>query len=105
LAAIEEAVDIRRRLAQTRPDAVLADLAASLDNLGNSLSDLGRRGDALTATQEGVDIRRRLAQTRPDAFLPDLATSLYNLGIRLSNLDSPEEALRNKRRLVQQFLV
>ena len=80
LAATQEAVDISRRLAQTRPDAFLPDLARSLNNLGNSLSGLGRREEALAATQEAVDIRRRLAQTRPDAFLPDLAISLNNLG-------------------------
>jgi tetratricopeptide (TPR) repeat protein len=76
LAASQEAVDIRRRLAQTRPDAFLPDLATSLNNLGGDLSNLGRREDALAASQEAVDIYRRLAQTRPDAFLPDLAMSL-----------------------------
>jgi hypothetical protein len=49
LAASQEAVDIRRRLAQTRPDAFLPDLATSLNNLGGDLSDLGRREDALAA--------------------------------------------------------
>jgi tetratricopeptide (TPR) repeat protein len=73
LAASQEAVDIRRRLVQTRPDAFLPDVAMSLNNLGAMLSNLGRREEALAATQEAVDIRRRLAQTRPDAFLPDLA--------------------------------
>ena len=73
LAASQEAVDIRRRLAQTRPDAFLPDLATSLNNLGRHLSNLGRREEALAASREAVDIRRPLAQTRPDAFLPDLA--------------------------------
>jgi tetratricopeptide (TPR) repeat protein len=93
LAASQEAVDIRRRLAQTRPDAFLPDLASSLNNLGIRLSNLGRREEALAASQEAVDIRRRLAQTRPDAFLPDLASSLNNAGAMLSNLGRREEAL------------
>jgi tetratricopeptide (TPR) repeat protein len=93
LAASQEAVDIHRRLAQTRPDAFLPDLATSLNNLGNRLSNLGRREEALAASQEAVDIYRRLAQTRPDAFLPYLATSLNNLGGDLSNLGRREEAL------------
>ena len=93
LAASQEAVDIYRRLAQTRPDAFLPDLAMSLNNLGACLSDLGRREEALAASQEAVDIYRRLAQTRPDAFLPDLAMSLNNLGVDLSNLGRREEAL------------
>jgi tetratricopeptide (TPR) repeat protein len=93
LAASQEAVDIRRRLAQSGPDATLPQLAVSVNNLGIRLSDLGRREEALAASQEAVDIHRRLAQTRPDAFLPDLAVSLNNLGATLSNLGRREEAL------------
>jgi tetratricopeptide (TPR) repeat protein len=70
LAASQKAVDIYRRLAQTRPDTFLPDLAMSLNNSGAMLSNLGRREEALAASQEAVDIYRRLAQTRPDAFLP-----------------------------------
>jgi tetratricopeptide (TPR) repeat protein len=93
LAASQEAVDIYRRLAETRPDAFLPDVAMSLNRLGIRLSNLGRREEALAASQEAVAIHRRLAETRPDAFLPDLASSLNNLGIRLSNLGRREEAL------------
>jgi tetratricopeptide (TPR) repeat protein len=82
LAAIQEAVEHYRRLAQARPDAFLPDLATSLNNQSNRLSELGRREDALAAIQEAVTIRRRLAQARPDAFLPDVAMSLYNLALR-----------------------
>jgi tetratricopeptide (TPR) repeat protein len=92
LDATRQAVDIYRRLAQSRPDAFLPDLAMSLNNLGNMLSDLGRREDALDATQQAVDIYRHLAQSRPDAFLPALATSLNNLGIGLADLGRSEEA-------------
>src|SRR5215831_4502698 len=93
LAASQEAVAIYRRLAETRPDAFLPDLASSLNNLGIRLSNLGRREEALAASQEAVAIRRRLAETRPDAFLPDLASSLNNSGAMLSNLGRREEAL------------
>ena len=55
----------------------------SLNNLGNRLSELGRREDALAAAQEAVEICRRLAAERPDAFRPDLAGSLNNLGAML----------------------
>jgi tetratricopeptide (TPR) repeat protein len=93
LAAIEEAVTIRRTLAQARPDAFLPDLAMSLNNQSNRLSDLGRREDALAAIEEAVTIRRTLAQARPDAFLPDLAMSLNNQSNRLSDLGRREDAL------------
>jgi tetratricopeptide (TPR) repeat protein len=81
------------RLAETRPDAFLPDLAGSLNNLGGDLSNLGRREEALAASQEAVAIYRRLAETRPDAFLPALAMSLNNSGAMLSNLGRREEAL------------
>jgi len=100
LAASQEAVDVYRRLAQTRPDAFLPDLATSLNNAGAMLSNLGKREEALAASQEAVEIRRRLAQARPDAFLPDLATSLNNLGNHLSNLGLSEEALAASREAV-----
>jgi hypothetical protein len=44
------AVDIRRRLAQSRPDAFLA-LASSLHNLGSRLSAFGRHEEGLAATR------------------------------------------------------
>ena len=82
----EEAVTIRRALAQARPDAFLPDLATSLNNQSSRLSNLGRREEALPAAEEAVTIRRALAQARPDAFLPDLAASLNNLADCLSAL-------------------
>ena len=59
LAAIEEAVDVYRELARARPDAFLPDLATSLNNQSNRLSDLGRREDALAAIEEAVDVYPR----------------------------------------------
>jgi tetratricopeptide (TPR) repeat protein len=62
LAAAEEAVTIRRQLAQARPDAFLPNLASALNNQSVYLSDLGRREEALAAVEEAVTIRRQLAQ-------------------------------------------
>ncbi len=71
-----------------------ADVVALLkNNLGNRLSDLGRREEALAAADEAVSVYRRLAADRPDAFLPYLAASLNNLGNMLSDLGRREEAL------------
>ncbi|MEV0941768.1 tetratricopeptide repeat protein, partial [Micromonospora wenchangensis] len=78
LTPAEEAVRIRRRLAETNPDAYLPNLAASLNNLGIRLSELGRPEQALTPAEEAVRIRRRLAETNPDAYLPNLAMSLWS---------------------------
>ncbi|MER6452490.1 tetratricopeptide repeat protein [Streptomyces sp900105245] len=93
LAAIEEAVTVRRKLATARPDTFLPDLAMSLNNLSNLLGKLGRHEDALTAIEEAVTVRRKLAATRPDALLPDLAGSLNNLSVWLGELGRHEDAL------------
>jgi hypothetical protein len=93
LAAIEEAVTIRRELAAARPDVFRPDLANSLNNLSNRLAGLGRREDALAAIEEAVTIRRELAAARPDAFRPDLAMSLNNLSASLAGLGRREDAL------------
>ena len=89
VAAIDEAPDAT---AEVREDA-LAHHAARVGTLGNRLSNLGRREEALAASQEAVDLDRQLAAARPDAFLPDLAGSLNNTGAMLSNLGRREEAL------------
>ena len=76
LAAIQEAVTIRRQLAEARPDAFLPDLATSLNNQSLRLADLGRREEALAAIQEAVTIRRELAARWPDAYRHELEQSL-----------------------------
>lgn len=58
LTAIEEAVAIRRPLADARPDAFLPNLAGSLNNLSNQLSELGRQKEALAASNEAIAIQR-----------------------------------------------
>jgi tetratricopeptide (TPR) repeat protein len=79
-------------LAETRPNALLPDLATSLNNLGETLSDLGQREQVLAATQEAVDLNRHLAEARPDAFLPDLAMSLGAMSRALGALGHQAEA-------------
>jgi tetratricopeptide (TPR) repeat protein len=93
LGAAEEAVAIRRRLAEARPDAFLPDLAKSLNNLSAFLAGLGRREEALAANEEALATYRGLAEMRPDAFLPDVAWSLSNLSTRLAGVGRREEAL------------
>ncbi len=103
LKATAEAVEIRRKLASSRPDAFLPDLAMSLNNVGNRLSNLGRREDALKATKEAVEHYRKLASSRPDAFLPNVAGSLNNLGNMLSNLGRWEDALEATAEAVEHY--
>ncbi|MGH3848406.1 MAG: tetratricopeptide repeat protein, partial [Pseudonocardiaceae bacterium] len=93
LAATQQAVEIRQRLAQANPAAYEPDLASSLNSLGVKLSKLGQHREALAATQQAVEIRQRLAQANPAAYDPDLASSLHNLGVDLSKLGQHREAL------------
>ena len=81
----------------------LEEQARLFNNLGNWLSELGKREEALKATQEAVEIRRGLAKARPDAFLPYLAGSLNNLGNRLSELGKREEALKVAQEAVELY--
>ena len=75
LAASQEAVDLYRRLAETRPDAFLPDLAMSLNNLGTPLRSRPPGGGA-GGEPRGGGHPEAAGRTRPDAFLPDLAGSL-----------------------------
>jgi hypothetical protein len=61
LAAIQEAVTIRRELAAARPEPFRPDLAMALNNLATALAALGRGEEALAASQEAATIRRELA--------------------------------------------
>ena len=63
-----------------------ADLPLSHSNIGNRLSDLGGREDALTEAREATDLYRGLAWAQPEAFTPNLAKSLNNLANILSAL-------------------
>ena len=74
LQAAQEAVDIRRRLAETRPDAFLPNLAMSLNNLGTMLSQLGRREEALQAAQEAVRTLLPFFERLPAAYARWMAT-------------------------------
>ncbi|HEX7843209.1 MAG TPA: tetratricopeptide repeat protein [Kofleriaceae bacterium] len=68
------------------------DLAMSLNNLGNRLSESRQREAALEVTREAVELYRVLAARAPDAFQPDLTMSLSNLGRQLRDLGRQETA-------------
>jgi tetratricopeptide (TPR) repeat protein len=107
--AYEEALKIRRQLAQQNPETYLADVATTLNNLGTLNGVQYRMEEAHQAFEEALKIRRQLAKQDPETYLPYLASTLDNLG----NLDSSqnrmeearqehEEALRIYRQLAKQ---
>ncbi|HEX5289590.1 MAG TPA: tetratricopeptide repeat protein [Streptosporangiaceae bacterium] len=93
LAAIEEAVEVYRRLAGEQPGRYRPGLAMALDNLSSRLAALGQPEDALTAVEEAVALRRPLAAAQPGPSAPDLAMSLSKLSVRLADLGRREDAL------------
>jgi tetratricopeptide (TPR) repeat protein len=70
LAAIEEAVTMRRALAAAQPDTLITDLAAALNNLSNHLA---RSADARTHSRQ---VKKR---SRCDARSPSRASNLIKL--------------------------
>ncbi|MBY0277661.1 tetratricopeptide repeat protein, partial [Candidatus Binatia bacterium] len=92
--AAQEALTIRRRLAKARPDAFEPYLAMSLNNLGNMLSELGRREDALDAAREAAEVLWPHTMRLPggfDAWLKVIAAN-YVRRCEEAGVD-PDEAL------------
>ncbi|MYZ38062.1 tetratricopeptide repeat protein [Streptomyces sp. SID4917] len=87
-------MEIFRRLVTENPAFYEPDLARSLSNLSNRLSQAGRRGEALSASEQAVEIRRRLAADNPAFYEPYLARSLTILGVRLAEAGDPSTALQ-----------
>ncbi|MBS0177572.1 MAG: tetratricopeptide repeat protein [Nitrospira sp.] len=77
----DEALHIRRRLADANPDTYLSDVAKTLNNLGTLYGNRHDVAAAQAAYDEALDIRRRLADANPDTFLPDVARTLNNLAV------------------------
>lgn len=93
VSANEDAVAVRRRLAEADPARHEAALANSLGNLGIDLWNVGRPADALDAMTEAVDIYRRLVCAEPGAYEDDLGAELNNLAGALIGLDRYAGAL------------
>src|SRR3989304_5230104 len=85
LKSYKEALEIRRKLAQSDPESYLPDVAGILNNFGNLQSDKNEFEDALKSYKEALEIYSKLAQSNPQSYLPDVAATLYNLGILQSD--------------------
>ena len=85
--AYEEALQIRRQLAEKNPDVYLPDVATTLNNLGTLFHAKKEMSGAKKAYDEALQIRRQLAEKNPDAYLPHVATTLNNLGVLLKDND------------------
>ena len=108
LQAFREANNVAQQLAKANPAAYEPDLAMSLSNLANCLSETGDGAGGLLAAREAAKIYTRLATADPAAYEPDLAMSFNNLANHLSQtgdhagaLLASREAVEIRRRLVK----
>lgn len=103
VAAIEEAVAVRRRLADDNP-AFLPDLACKLDDLAALLGHLGRREEAGNAQAGAAAIRVRLQKDGPAnraAALHELSLILRTGGQSAEALAATQEAVAIRRDLAE----
>jgi tetratricopeptide (TPR) repeat protein len=91
--AYNEALKIRRELAEKNKNAYLPYVATSLNNLGLLYIGSKRYTEAVKALNEALEIREKLAAENPDAFNIDLCdTSIPLSGLYI--LTSNEESIR-----------
>ncbi|MEE9904222.1 MAG: tetratricopeptide repeat protein [Chlorobium sp.] len=76
-----EALQIRRELAATNPQAFLPYVATTLNNLAALQSDKNEFEAAELGYREALGIYRELAATNPQAYLPYVAGTLNNLAL------------------------
>lgn len=67
LAPAQEAVTIRRRLAEANPDAHLPNLATSLTNLKESLAAAGRNEDVAKVEEELASVLLQMSDGENDS--------------------------------------
>ena len=75
----EEALKIRRKLAEENPRAYLPKIAMTLNNLAVLHRNINEYPKAFEEYEEALKIYKKLAKENPKAFLPDLAMTLNNL--------------------------
>jgi len=78
-AMYKEALAIRRRLAQSNPQAYEPDVAGTLNNLASLYLNTHRFSESEEMYKEALAICRRLGQANPQAYEPDVALTLNNL--------------------------
>ncbi len=107
----ERALELRQQLAQQNPRAYayMADMARTLNNLGNLDRLQNRMDEARQHNEAALEIYRQLAEQNPDVYLQYLAATLNNLGAvdRVQNrMDEArqhyEEALKIDRQPAEQ---
>lgn len=90
--AFEEALSIRRALANSSPLQFLSDVAITLNNLSCLYDVTGKNAESEAAHKEALVIRRVLVSMNPAAHSSDLAVTLNNMALLFTRLKRYEEA-------------
>ncbi|MFO0957162.1 MAG: serine/threonine-protein kinase [Isosphaeraceae bacterium] len=108
LASYEEALAIRRQLADPAPEVASA-LAETLDDVAQLRGELGRVDGARAAFEEAGSIREKLVTDHPDRpiFRRELASHLNSEAELLGDIGQPDraEALYERARTILQGLI
>jgi tetratricopeptide (TPR) repeat protein len=88
----EQALELRRQLAQQNPATYLPDMATTLNNLGNLDRMENRPRDAHQHYLAALEIHRQLERQNLERYRPDLATALNNLGMLEQSMGQEEDA-------------
>ena len=94
------ALEIRKRLANSNPQAYEPDLAGSYNNLANLYHDTQRFAESEKMHKAALEIRKRLADANPQAYEPDLARSYNNL----ANLYSDTQRFTDSEQMYKEAL-
>ncbi|QXE33218.1 tetratricopeptide repeat protein [Streptomyces sp. GMY02] len=103
LAALDDAVALRRRLAADGDPAHEGDLALSLNSRAAALARAGRAAEALEASREVAVLYERLAGQDPDTYLADLAMAETNLANQLGDAGRWPESVAPARSAVERY--
>ena len=92
----EEALHIRRRLADEKPDVYLPDLAKSLFSMACCLENMKNYDEAINIIGESTCIFRELEKKDSDKYSEKLCSSLKEMADILFKLGRNEEAEKIK---------
>lgn len=103
LAAIEEAIALRKELAAGGDPGAQESLALSLNTRTGLLADNGRTLEALASAREVIECYRRLSEADPERHLPDLAMAETNLANQLTDAGARPEAVEPARTALERY--
>ena len=98
--AYNEAISIRRTLANDNPAKYNRHLVRTLMNMGILLHGVGKYGDAIVALKEALEICTTMSAQDPLRYNEQMARILYNYGLALGKSNQVSEAAAVEKRAI-----